>query len=125
MEEELRITRLYEYYIETMSRNYQGTLPQVIRMYFAYNNTLSDGKKAFVYSNVIRNKSTDKNTYLSYKSAMKAFAWNKLSESRMNEDYAVLYQEFCMHPGEEKERAALAKVLFIHRLYLEDTKIRK
>lgn len=125
VEEELRITRLYEYYIETMSRNYQGTLPQVIRMYFAYNNTLSDGKKAFVYSNVIRNKSTDKNTYLSYKSAMKAFAWNKLSESRMNEDYAVLYQEFCMHPGEEKERAALAKVLFIHRLYLEDTKIRK
>lgn len=125
VEEELRITRLYEYYIETMGRNYQGTLPQVIRMYFVYNNTLSDGKKAFVYSNVIRNKSTDKNTYLSYKSAMEAFAWNKLLEGRMNEDYAVIYQEFCMHPQEEKEKTALAKLLFTQRLYLEDPKIRK
>ena len=53
---ELKITGLYEYYIETMSRNYQKVLPKVIRLYFGYNNTLSDTKKAFVYSNVTRNK---------------------------------------------------------------------
>ena len=63
MEKELKITRLYEYYIETMSRNYQKMLPRMIRMYFSYNNTLSDAKKAFVYSNVIRNKEVDKTTY--------------------------------------------------------------
>ena len=78
VEKELKITRLYEYYIENMSRNYQKMLPRMIRMYFSYNNTLSDAKKAFVYSNVIRNKEVDKTTYLSYKSSMEQFACEKL-----------------------------------------------
>lgn len=60
VQKDLKITRLYECYIETMSRNYRGMLPRMIRMYFGYNNTLSDTKKAFVYSNVIRNKNLDK-----------------------------------------------------------------
>ena len=62
VEADLKITGLYEYYVETMSRNYQKVLPKVIRLYFGYNNTLSDNKKAFVYSNVIRNKELDKET---------------------------------------------------------------
>ena len=49
VEADLKITGLYEYYVETMSRNYQKVLPKVIRLYFGYNNTLSDNKKAFVY----------------------------------------------------------------------------
>ena len=70
VEQEIKITRLYEYYIETMPEAYHKMLPQVIRMYFAYNNTLSDKKKAFVYANVIRNKEADRNTYQSYRQAM-------------------------------------------------------
>jgi len=125
VEQELRITRLYEYYIETMGRNYQKMLPTVIRMYFTYNNTLSEKKKAFIYSNVIHNKEIDKDTYQSYKEAMKAFAWERLTEGKVNEDFAVLYQEFCMLPKDSDQQAALAQILFIHRLYLEDAKIRR
>lgn len=122
---ELKITGLYEYYIETMSRNYQKVLPKVIRLYFGYNNTLSDQKKAFVYSNVIRNKETDRETYLTYKKSMEAFACEKIKEGRMNEDFAVVYQEFCVNSQDENVRAALAKVLFTSRLYCDDPKIRK
>ena len=125
VQKELKITRLYEYYIETMSRNYQKVLPRMIRMYFSYNNTLSDTKKAFVYSNVIRNKELDKATYQSYRSSMEQFACEKLKEGRMNEDFAVVYQEFCMDSREDSVRRALARVLFTHRLYCDDPKIRK
>ena len=78
VQKDLKITKLYECYIETLSRNYRGMLPRMIRMYFGYNNTLSDTKKAFVYSNVIRNKKLDKVTYQSYQATMDQFAQDKL-----------------------------------------------
>ena len=104
---ELKITGLYEYYIETMSRNYQKVLPKVIRLYFGYNNTLSDQRRAFIYSNIIRHKDTDKETYQAYKQNMEVFACDKIKEGRMNEDFAVVYQEFCVNSEDENVRAAL------------------
>lgn len=124
VEQEIKITRLYEYYIETMPENYQKMLPQVIRMYFAYNNTLSDKKKAFVYANVIRNKMIDKNTYLSYQAAMEKFALEKLFQRKINEDYAVIYQEFIKEIKNKDVAAAMTDILFTHRIYCEDKKVR-
>lgn len=124
VEQEIKITRLYEYYIETMPEAYHKMLPQVIRMYFAYNNTLSDKKKAFVYANVIRNKEADRNTYQSYRQAMEIFAEEKLLQCKINEDYAVIYQEF-IHEIKSKEMAeAMSQVLFSYRLYCDDKKVR-
>ena len=117
VEKDIKITRLYEYYIETMSANYHKLLPKMIRMYFSYNNTLSDSRKAFIYSNVIRNKDIDKGTYLNYKSNMEAFAVQKLKEGRINEDFAVVYQEFCLNTQDAAVKRGLARVLFTHRLY--------
>lgn len=125
VESDLKITGLYEYYVETMSRNYQKVLPKVIRLYFGYNNTLSDNKKAFVYSNVIRNKDIDRETYNAYRNNMEKFAAEKIKEGRINEDFAVVYQEFCVNSQDENVRAALARVLFTYRLYCDDPKIRK
>lgn len=124
VEQEIKITRLYEYYIETMPENYQKMLPQVIRMYFVYNNTLSDRKKAFIYANVIRNKQLDKHTYQSYQEAMTEFAKEKLLQGKINEDYAVLYQEFVKEIQSQEQADGVAKVVFTHRLYCEDKKIR-
>lgn len=124
VEHKIKITRLYEYYIETMPEAYHKMLPQVIRMYFAYNNTLSDKKKAFVYANVIRNKEVDRNTYQSYREAMEHFARKKLLEHKINEDYAVIYQEF-IHEIKDREMAeAMSQILFSYRLYCDDKKVR-
>ena len=68
-------------------------LPQVIRMYFVYNNTLSSRKRASVYANVIRNKEVDKATYQSYKKAMEQFALESLEQGKISQDYAAIYQE--------------------------------
>ena len=35
----LRLTGLYEYYIESMGKERKGLLPQMVRMYFSYDNT--------------------------------------------------------------------------------------
>src|SRR5699024_232926 len=99
VEHGLRLTRLYEYYIETMDTSYQQELPKAVLMYFTYNNdSLGDGKKAFLYASVIRHKEKDPGTYARYKNSMEEFAAKKLAEGCMNENYAALYQEFLMLP---------------------------
>ena len=125
VEKELRLTRLYEYYIETMGEDFSGVLPQVIRMYFAYNNTLGSRKRAFIYANVIRNKEVDRTTYQSYKKAMEQFAAEQLKKRRMNEDYAVIYQECIPRLTDAATADAMADVMFVHRLTCQDRSIRK
>lgn len=70
--------RAYEYYIESMEDPIEKPLPQIIRMYFSYNNTLDYRKKAFVYANVIRNKDKDPKAYQSYRPAMEKLWWTEL-----------------------------------------------
>lgn len=125
VEKELRITRLYEYYIETMEGGFQGLLPQVIRVYFSYNNGLSAQKKAFVYANVIRNKEQDKTTWQSYRKAMEEFARTEVQKGRINRDYAEIYREFLPMPQDSVSAKALTGVLFTHRICCENSLIRR
>ena len=48
--EGLRLTGLYEYYVESMGKERTGLLPQMVRMYFSYENSSLDYvKKAVLY----------------------------------------------------------------------------
>lgn len=124
VEENIRITRLYEYYIETMPEHYQEVLPQVIRMYFMYNNSLSDKKRASVYANVIRNREQDRTTFLNYRKAMEQFAEASWKAGRISEDYAVIYQE-CLSELKSREQAQQAmQIIFTQRIYCDDPNIR-
>jgi hypothetical protein len=124
VERGLRLTRLYEYYIETMNTQSLEALPLSLRMYFTYNNALSDKKKAYVYANVVHHKAEDPDTFENYRKVMKEFALQKLSEGKINEDYAVLYQEFAAESADHKMTEALGKMLFTYRLYCDDKKVR-
>ena len=121
----IRITRLYEYYVETMDTSYQRELPKPLLMYFTYNNTsLADDKKAFIYASIVGNRGRQPQTYADYRDHMKIFAMRKAKEGRMNENYAVLYQEFLSNPKTEGQAKLLVQKLFTHRLYCDDKKIR-
>ena len=57
VEHGLRLTRLYEYYVETMDTSRRIELPKALLMYFTYNSdSLGDSKRAFIYSCIIANK---------------------------------------------------------------------
>ena len=94
MEEDIRLTGLYEYYIESLPEDWKKPLPQIIRIYFSYNNTLSHQKKASVYANVVRNKEADPHTYTSYVDGMEKFVLAQLSDGKFGRDILLLYQTF-------------------------------
>ena len=120
----LRLTRLYEYYVETMDTTYQRELPKTLLMYFNYNdNTLGDARKAFVYASVIAHKEKEPQTYENYRDTMKRFAVRKIAEGQMDENYAVLYQEFLFDPEKAADARIAADKLFSCRLYCDDQNI--
>ena len=122
----LRITRLYEYYVETMDITYQRELPKPLLMYFNYNDkTLGDSRRAFVYASVITYKEKEPFIYESYKETMEKFARRKIAEGQMDENYAILYQEFLFDPQNTEDAELLARNLFTFRLYCDDKKIRQ
>lgn len=126
VERGLRLTRIYEYYVETLDVSYQRDLPKALLMYFTYNSSsLGDAKKAFIYANVVANKDYEPQTYEEYKQSMQAFAKEKLLQGRMNENYAVLYQEFIAKPETSDMAQAVAGKMFTYRLYCDDPKIRQ
>ena len=91
----LRLTGLYEYYIEAMGKERKGLLPQMVRMYFSYDNTsLGYEKKAVLYNNIIENREYDERTYESYRPAMEKFMVDQLLLGRVNRELARLYEEF-------------------------------
>lgn len=122
----LRITRLYEYYMETMDISYRRQLPKPLLMYFAYNdNSLGDARKAYVYASVVTYKDRDPQTYDSYKDTMKRFAKRKAEEGQIDENYAMLYQEFLLEPVGREAADRIVEKLFTSRLYCDDPKIRE
>ncbi len=125
VEEQIRMTGLYEYYIETMQMPFTDVFPQVIRLYFVYNNRLSDSQKAFVYANVIRNREIDKVTYMSYREAMGRFALEQLDRGKINEDYAQIYQELIGRITDKRMAEAISRVMFTQKIVCRDKKIRR
>ena len=124
VEHGLRLTRLYEYYVETMDTSRRIELPKALLMYFTYNcDSLGDSKRAFIYSCIIANKEKEPAAYQRYMQSMRDFAKKKLAEGKMNENYAVLYQEFLMEPRTKEAADAISQKLFTHRLYFEDKKV--
>lgn len=125
VEHGLRLTRLYEYYVETMDTSRRIELPKALLMYFTYNSdSLGDSKRAFIYSCIIANKEKEPAAYERYVQSMREFAKKKLSEGKMNESYAVLYQEFLMEPRTKEAADSIAQKMFTHRLYFDDKKVR-
>ena len=123
--QDIRITRLYEFYVETMNPQETISLPQEVKLYFAYNNTLSDNKKALVYANIIRDKEKDLQMYQKYTDIIQAFMQKSLAGHKINEDYAVIYQECLEHIDNRETAIKAAQIAFTHRLYCDDSKVRR
>ncbi len=120
VEENLRITSLFEYYMDTIDPDYQRILPKNLRIYFLYNNTLSDSKRALIYANIIRHKEEDPHSYEDYRKIIEEFSKRKLKSGAMDENYAVLYHD----QMDVLEAEDLQKIVFTHRLYCDRPDIR-
>lgn len=125
VEQELRITRLYEYYVMSVDINTAEKLPKVVLMYFSYQNSLSYELAAFVYANVHRDRQAFPELYESYRNTIEQFVLEQILKRRITRDLAYLYKEFVEPRMLTEEIAdALAELLFVHLIQTPRKEIR-
>lgn len=109
----LRLTGLYEYYMETMDCRSLQDMPQIIRMYFAYDSTLDYRRRAAIYRSIAENREKEVQIYHTFRAAMEKFTLDQLEAGHITEDLAVLYRCFLRRDRISKGTAEkLARILF-------------
>ncbi len=126
IEQELRITRLYEYYMLSMDLEAGEDIPKMVLMYFSYHCELGAERNAFLYSYVHRNKERFPEVYESYKPQMDKFITEQIRKGKITRDLAYLYQNmFEGHMVNEETASYMADLSFVNLISVEQEHISK
>lgn len=117
VERELRITRLYEYYMMACSLTEHTRIPKIVLMYFAFDSNLDSLHNAFLYAYVHQNKEEYPELYESYREQIERFTVFQILKGRNNKWMSYLYKNIITPVMITEETArGLATVLFIHKI---------
>ncbi len=98
VESGLRMNGLYEAYMQSMDCVQFQELPQIIRMYFAYDTSLDYRRRAALYCSIAKTRKSDPQTWHNHRPAMERFVLEQLELGHINDDLAVLYREILKEP---------------------------
>ncbi len=126
VERELRVTRLFEFYMMSMPEEFDRELPKMVMMYFAYHSDLDYEKKAFLYTNILKHKTKYPEIAQTYRGAMESFVLEQVKKGHINKNLAYLYKELLQPAMVQEEIAAqLIPILFSNQITLQDDRIRQ
>ncbi len=92
IESGLKLTGLYESYMAAMETDDLREMPQIIRMYFPYDNTLDYHKRAAIYRSVAEHMDSDPKTWQDQRPAIEHFVTEQIEEGHLTDDLAYLYR---------------------------------
>lgn len=121
VELDVRLTRLYEYYLYSLPESWQGELPQQIYLYFSYTNTLDDRSRSVLYDNVLACFCPGSQVYDSFAGQMEEFAREQIFAGRMSRRLAGIYEQ--MIPAgmlDEKLASAMPRLLYCVQITCEN-----
>lgn len=122
VEHNLSLTRLYESYMMSMDIRKDEPIPKPVLKYFSYQSTLPPKQNAYLYSYVVKNRNAMSELYLAYKDSIDRFILKELYSGNIDRNLAYLYTNILMEEMlTEDNMKALSKVLFKHRITVEDS----
>ncbi len=93
VDEDISVTRLFEYYVLSMPKDFDGTIKNTVLMYYVYNGNLLYDREGFFYSKIIDNKDKYPNVYKNYKKSMESYALLALREGKNDEYTSKVYKD--------------------------------
>lgn len=120
VERDIRITKLYEYYIMSWNADGDTEIPQQVLMYFSYECNLDYKHTAYLYAYVLHRKDEMPQIYESYQAHMKLFVRKQVLLGHINEDLAKLYTEFLEEDMLQDSEFVNA---FLHLLFIRKIKV--
>ena len=126
VESEVRVTRLYEYYMLSMDLADEAEIPRMVMMYFAYQNELTYEKNARLYAHVVKNRDRYPEIYANYREQMERFVLEQIDAGHINRDLAYLYSSILTPQMIHNENAeAFSRLLFMNLFTTEYEKLRQ
>ena len=114
---EIKITRLYEYYMMSLDQEKIIDIPKSVLMYFSYQMDINAEYASYLYRYVYENKQYMEDLFMVYAPGMERFLMKKLYGQKMNEDLGYLYEQIVLTKMMTEDNAkALGKVAFTHCL---------
>lgn len=120
---ELRITKLYEYYMFSIPMSYKELLPKEVLMYFGFHNELHFSRLAFLYANLVNHKREVPELYEAYRENMLVFAIEQIEQEHIDANLAIVYGDVLFVEMIKPDMANhLAKLLFTYEVTVKDDK---
>ena len=121
VEYQLRITKLYEYFMYTLPENYKGIIPKAVYMYFGFRNEMDWRRMARLYGNIVSNRKNDPDTFETYKENMLIFAVEQIGLEHIDSNVAkVIESVLDMDHIRPAMAPHLAKILFTYEVVCPD-----
>ncbi len=117
---EIKITRLYEYYMMSLDQEKGMDIPRRVLMYFSYQTDMNADYAAYLYRYVYENRDQLEDLYFAYAPGMERFLLKKLYSGKISQDLGYLYEQVLLPKMMTEDNAkALTKVMFTHLVYEE------
>lgn len=119
---DVRLTRLYEYYMMSLPSEKQTEIPKRVLMYFSYQKEITQEYGPLLYRYIYDNRDSLQELYISYFPKMERFLLRKLYSGKIDENLGYLYERL-LFPGmiTEDNARAFAKVMFFHYIPVPDS----
>lgn len=117
VEKELRITRLYEYYMMSLDLSKEENIPRMVLMYFAYQSNLDPELNAYLYCYLMKHREEYPELSLAYAPQIERFVLKELYQGHMNRHLAYLYRTVLTGELLTPDNCnALAPLLFLYEV---------
>ncbi|MCR5669498.1 MAG: DUF5717 family protein [Butyrivibrio sp.] len=128
VERELRITRLYEYYMMSIYTDENGLLPsdinRMVLMYFSYQSDLEYDKNAILYRYIHEKKDDYPELYDTYLPQIEKFLMSQIDKGRVSRDLGYLYSNLLTKQMVDAANASkVLNVLYTSEIKTEDKRI--
>lgn len=92
VEQGVRVTRLYEYYMFSMDLAVEEDIPKMVMMYFHYQNELDYERNARLYACILRKREEYPDIFAGYQEQIERFLMEQIDREHINRDLAYLYK---------------------------------
>lgn len=93
LKERLSLTRLYEYYLYSLPKDFKQLIPKEVLLYFSYAHELDGYSMSVLYKNILTYMKSDAPLYQEYERAINKFAMEQMFKGRINSRLAVIYDQ--------------------------------
>ena len=125
VEKNLKIIRLYEYYMLSIDKANLKQLPKTIIMYFNYNSNLDYETNAYLYACIMRYSDKIGEFWDNYRPQIERFVLEQVSKDRINKNLAYLYKNVFHERMLNADYANhMAPLLFAHLIKVDSKDMR-